>query len=54
MCVNVAVLCVLLFVVGAIAEALLKSAFSRQDREYVEYLKQRVLDHESLWRLLIV
>ncbi len=52
MCVSVGVLCVLSFVLGATAGALLKSAFSRQDREYVEYLKIRARNHEEDMKLI--
>lgn len=50
MCVGV--LFVFVFILGAIAGAWLKSAFSRQDREYVEYLKQRVLDHREFMEVV--
>jgi hypothetical protein len=52
MCVSVGVLFVFVFILGAITGALLKSAFSRQDREYVAYLKQRVLDHREFMEVV--
>ena len=42
----------LMFLIGAIVGALFKSALSKQDSDYVEYLKMRVRDHEEDMKLI--
>ena len=41
-----------MFFAGALVGAIFRSALSKQDREYLEYLKMRVRSHEEDMKLI--